>query len=343
MLMDTNISFNTTTLYNNQSNPLSLYLLILILIAVSSICGNLINLIITYRSPALWSISNCLLTALALTDFLTGLIAMPCAIMALYRSGDIALCQAQGFLVTFFNGASLVMVAAVSIDRCSAVCNPYHYLSDLRVSRYAISIASVWLIPLPLAAMPLLPLEKYGLGSYTYQNICWISLSVDSSNYAAIGIFAACMSSAIAVVICCYSIIFFIAYNKSNTPIIGFTGIRKSIRTTSLIVGSSLVCWLPITAICIYSLTHYLTFGRKVIVSRGIEVIVMMLTYCNAAINPIIYATTNSIIRKHLKSSIFLFRGILVACPRCQRISFYPNFLKTRTSRITPMELVMTV
>ncbi|EDV19086.1 uncharacterized protein TRIADDRAFT_34175, partial [Trichoplax adhaerens] len=115
----------------------------LILITIISVGANFFNLVIIYNSPALWPINNCLLTALTITDFLTGLIVMPCAISALLQGSDAILCKIQGFLVTLFNGASLVMATAVSVDRCSAVYNPYNYLSDLRASRYAISIAAV--------------------------------------------------------------------------------------------------------------------------------------------------------------------------------------------------------
>lgn len=71
---------------------------------------------IAYHSPSLWLINNCLLTTLSVTDFLSGLITMSCAIIALYHSEDINLCPTQGFLVTFFNGISLAITAAVSID-----------------------------------------------------------------------------------------------------------------------------------------------------------------------------------------------------------------------------------
>ncbi|RDD37279.1 Relaxin receptor 2 [Trichoplax sp. H2] len=267
---------------------------------------------------------------------------MPCAISALLQGSDAILCKIQGFLVTLFNGASLVMATAVSVDRCSAVYNPYNYLSDLRASRYAISIAAVWLVPLPLAIIPLLPFEKYGLGRYTYQNVCWISLSVDSSNYAAIGIFAASITCAILIIVCCYTIIFYIAYRKSNTPLVSFNGIQKSIRTTFLIVGTSMICWLPIATMTVYGLAYYVKYNRKFIIAHKFQIVILLLSYCNVAINPIIYAMTNGIIRRRISSSVYLFCQLICIFPRFQRGLLNYSFLLNKsqtTSRVTPMEI----
>ncbi|RDD37282.1 Histamine H2 receptor [Trichoplax sp. H2] len=232
---------------------------------------NLFNLFHIFRSSTLRDIKNTMLTGLAIADLCTGSIVPPCMILTLIYQLEDTTCQVQGFVVTYFHGVSLVMSAAISIDRCSAISDPYTYLAHLQVWRYSIIVTSIWIIPLPFAITPLLPFQSLG--------------------------FAAGICSVITIIICCYVIIFCIAYSKKNSHIDSYGSIRKSIRTAFLIVGSNVFCWLPLGVTWSVSVIKYFVFQGEIRINSQLESAVLLLPYSNVAINPLIYAGTNEILK----------------------------------------------
>lgn len=295
---------NSIGSFNGLSQiQLRIQISLLCLITVLSIIGNLFNLYFIFRTPSLRVLNSSILINLSIVDFLTGAVAIPCLIITSLYQKDDSLCQVQGFISTFLNGISLVMSAAISIERCTAVTDPYTYLAHLQTPRYTIIIISVWLIPIPFAILPLLHLQSYGLGEYRQHGLCWVSLSSEASNYIAVGALAAGVNAVIIIIVSCYTIIFYIAYNKSNSNVIimRYRNIKRSVRTTFLIVGTNVICWFPLAVTCCLSTIHYITKHTKYPISNRLEVAILILSYSNVAINPIIYALTNSVLRKNYK------------------------------------------
>ncbi|RDD36244.1 Histamine H2 receptor [Trichoplax sp. H2] len=241
---------------------------------------------------------NTMLTGLAFADLCTGSIVPPCMILTLIYQLEDTTCQVQGFVVTYFHGVSLVMSAAISIDRCSAISDPYTYLAHLQVWRYSIIVTSIWIIPLPFAITPLLPFQSLGFGSYELTSLCWLRLSTNKYNYVALAALAAGICSVVTIIICCYVIIFCIAYRKKNSHIDSYGSIRKSIRTAFLIVGSNVFCWLPLGVTCSVSVIKYFVFQGEIRINSQLESAVLLLPYSNVAINPLIYAGTNEILKE---------------------------------------------
>lgn len=272
---------------------------------IFSIIGNGFNLYHILRTPSLRAIKNTMLTFLNIADLSTGTIAIPCMIATVLHQEKGTTCQVQGFIITYLNGVSLTMSAAISIDRCHAVTDPYTYLAHLQFLRYTIIIISIWIIPLPFAITPLLSLQAYGLGDYQLCNLCWLKLSSNNLNYLAVSALAAGISAVIIIIISCYTIIFCIAYSKNNATIAGYGSIKKSIRTTSLIVGTNMLSWLPLDIICSTSVIQYVTSGLEYSVNPQTEVIILLLPYCNVALNPFIYAGTNATLKKKYKQSAY--------------------------------------
>ena len=272
---------------------------------ILSIIGNGSNLYHIFRTPSLRAMKNTMLTFLNIADISTGAIAIPCMIATVLHQKKGTTCQAQGFIITYLNGVSLTMSAAISIDRCTAITDPYTYLAHLQILRYSIIIISIWLIPLPFAITPLLSLQAYGFGNYQLDDLCWIKLSSNNLNYIAVGALAAGISSVIIIIISCYTIIFRIACRKKNTTMAGYGSIKKSIRTTSLIVGTNMLSWLPLVTICTTSVLHYLTTNTEYQIHQQAEIIVLLLPYCNVALNPFIYAGTNAVLKKKYKQSVY--------------------------------------
>ncbi|RDD36639.1 Adenosine receptor A2b [Trichoplax sp. H2] len=267
-----------------------------LLISLLAIFSNLFNLIIIYRSPILHDTNNLLLFHLSIIDFLNGLIVVPVSVLtSIIDYSGLQLCKLQGFVLFVLYDASLAATSAISIDRCTTVVNPYGYDSNISKRKCMLTSIYIWSLPFIIATLPLLGLERYGLGKYNLLLFCGISFEFYDDNYLVYWIMMTFIAAAIVIILCSYSIIFKVAFQKSLQNQAHNNKLKKSIRTTALIVGSSLICWLPYT---IYGVQSYI-FRRSVVnyTPSTFKVIAVMLILINAAINPLIYGITNSTIR----------------------------------------------
>ncbi|RDD37281.1 hypothetical protein TrispH2_011637 [Trichoplax sp. H2] len=93
------------------------------------------------------------------------------------------------------------------------------------------------------------------------------------------------------------------ANGKSRHPEIGPSNLRTSLRT--VVVGTNALCWLPMIISLYFGLIQYWMTKNKNLLSNQAIVIIRILSYCNVAINPLIYLATNEILREKF---IILFR-----------------------------------
>ncbi|RDD38952.1 G-protein coupled receptor GRL101-like protein [Trichoplax sp. H2] len=332
---------NISDLNNSYRPPLHMnfkFLIpILMIISVVAIFSNFYNLIIIYRKPGLRDFRKSFLTYLNITDLCTGIVTIPCLIIALwYQDGD-AVCQVQGFFASFCTGMATFLSCAIALDRCYAVTYPYQYLASVDSRRNNIAIITACIISIIFALLPSLPKPLTGLGKYRIQNLCWISLTVSNENYITITMAAINAIVTIVVFISSYSITFYTAYIKSRSNFASYGSIKKSIRTTSLIVGTNGICWLPVMISGTISAVHFLLYNKIYKISIYVQVIALTLVYLNAATNPLIYAGTNEILRKEYKKLILkLHSNIMSVCHNQAVISFLPN---RETSRVITINI----
>ena len=151
------------------------------------------------------------------------------------------------------------------------------------------------------------PIKSY---LFPHQSIdldfCSISFTNYNDNCIAYWILIIFLAACITSILCIYAVIFSIAYRKTAQDLTHGSNLRKSVRTTALIVGTNLLCWLPFL---ISNFEAYANAARPPIVnatvsSNGeadlVEVLTITILFSNAAVNPIIYMYTNSYLRKHL-------------------------------------------
>lgn len=277
---------------------------LLFIIGLVAIVGNLFNVIVIYQSLPLRSLKNAFLTSLTITDALIAVIAIPLLIIVNITGNRDTLCQIQGFFITFFNGASLALTLAISADRCHAVISPYRHLKYSTTKKYMIIIIVLCLLPLAMAVLPLLQMENVGLGRYQFISVCWITLCVDYSNVVIISILANTMLIAVLIIAICYFIMFLMAYNKIRRPEIGAGSLKTSLRTVTLIIGTKVLCWVPIITFMYLGLLQYWLKVYQVIIPDEVMIVTFILSYCNVAINPLIYLATNAILREKFYSVI---------------------------------------
>lgn len=283
-----------------------------VIVMLVGIVGNFMNLYYIYKIPALHSYNNMFIAHLAVADFLQTSLTLPMAIANSFLASNIphALCQAFAFTLNFLLAVALAGTAAISIDRCIAVVYPYQYIANMKLKYIIIIIVLIWLLALLMAGVPLLGLEYYGLGEYTFIADglqCWFDFQHRRrSNVIFIILFIYLLLTILTTMVS-YFIIFFIACHKgiSDISAVGYASLNRSIRTTALIVGSNLICFIP----SLVSVS--ISFFTQRELQPGLTIAAYLLSFCNSAINPIIYSLTNEILRRKIK------RRCSKLCNRC--------------------------
>lgn len=145
----------------------------LLVIILSSIIGNTLILLAIYRNHSLRSITSVFIANLAVADFLLAVLGMPFTMASsiTYRwvFGD-TWCTINGMLNSIFCIASMLSLAAVSIDRYFAIIKPLQY-PLIMTWRIALGMVTyVWTHAITCAFLPV-----FGWASYTYitnESIC---------------------------------------------------------------------------------------------------------------------------------------------------------------------------
>ena len=124
-----------------------------IALAFVAITGNALVLYAVWKTPALRSPSILLLCGLASTDVCVGLIAQPLFIAGNFidlfsRSEDLKFKFEKAYKTIGMTlcGASLFMVAGVSIDRLIAIVKPLQYPSVVTSSRVTRTLVAIWVV-----------------------------------------------------------------------------------------------------------------------------------------------------------------------------------------------------
>ena len=291
---NTNLSWTTSA---PTFPPLQLAAIVTLSVySVISVTANAFCLVIIYVTPALQSVNNILLANMATSDLISGAVALPAsiAVVSFIHEVPVALCQFQGFALVYLYGVSLMTATAVTIDRFIAVVKPFHY-SAITTPKLKWFIALIWLLPLPMATMPLMKLDHIGFGNFVKVMVCWIDLHQDQLPYTFSITLLVFIIGTIIAIISCYTWIFIIACRKTTSAFHGSSkDMKRSIRTTAIIIGTSILCWIPLIVYFIIDLSR----GIGSLELSVVEVVIYLAAISNSMINPIVYISTNHILRK---------------------------------------------
>ncbi|EDV28594.1 Trace amine-associated receptor 1 [Trichoplax sp. H2] len=330
---------NTTLLHIPSTYQILSVAFISLIITIGSI-GNLVNIYFIYKTPSLHSFNNILIAHLAISDFLQAILTLPMAILNSYLrfNSPIILCRAFAFTLNFLVMVSLAATSAISIDRYFAVIYPYSYSAKMKIKYINIFIVSTWLSAAITSGTPLLGLQRYGLGEYSFIADglqCWFDFQHHQKNRIAFIATFVYIVAAILVTMTSYLAIFYVACHKGITDVsvVGYASLKRSIRTTALIVGSNLACFIPVLV------GASISYFTKRDLPPGLTVAVYLLTFFNPAINPVIYAYTNEILRRKIKQYCYCpcnprFRQIKVRSNTTMSSLSCPNQLSQESNFI---------
>ena len=299
--------------------------IMLIFIAISTILGNAVVLLVTWRERSLHEPNKYFIACLAVADLLVGIFLAPLRVYvlddlrresSLYMS--IHLCRFLKWIDVFAFTASIHSLTFISFDRYLKISKPLQYKSRMTTSRSLKIIFIIWFISAALAS--------YAATNYSgYFGILVIVspyCPYDSSHTKGFSTFLLIAEVLLPTVIISlvYIRIFIIAHKRQKMLRNGELGERpdnqnqrsvflqdvKVIRMLLVVVGVFMVCWLPIIIYTkmIYSwqLKNPIAFSfsdlRQELI---IQLVVLLFPYFNSLCNPAIYALLDQKYREAFK------------------------------------------
>lgn len=145
------VNYNASYRTNTPSFPYKLpwiFLVLMIFIIITSVLGNSLVLIATWRNKCLRKQGRCFLASLAVADILVGSFTTAARLYQSTGSRPLSakFCTFYFWLVILANGVSVTTLAAVSIDRYCKIFYPLRYLARV-TSRWHTSInTTIWLL-----------------------------------------------------------------------------------------------------------------------------------------------------------------------------------------------------
>ncbi|XP_033634837.1 histamine H2 receptor-like [Asterias rubens] len=309
--------------------------LFLSVVMVVTVLGNVAVCYVVYRTRSITTVTGMCITSLALADLFRGILVLPFVIMASvlgneWDLGDV-LCSLSGLLYTLFGTASVMTLAAVSIDRYVAILKPLKYTSIITTLRAACFICSIWLLAILMSLLPIIGWSSY---KFTPWNGICIANWTDYKPYA---YFYLCLSFILpfSVLVFCYYNIFKVARHQSRrvmslevTSVDGphSTGHRmnlgqrphngrprlvmrkekKAAVTLFAVMGVFIICVTP------YNVVHLVYAFKGTQNLRVALGVTSMLSFVNSSANPLIYGILNRKFR-HVFLEVLKCRY----CPRC--------------------------
>lgn len=269
-----------------------------LLIFLVAVPGNMLVLLVVYRTPRLRNAAGILITSLAISDLALMLLVFPLSCSSIIAGRWLAgfyLCQISGYAVPFLCSASLQTMALMALDRHFRIGHPMKHRTIFTVKRTKLMAVIVWLI----ATTVQLPYVANG-GVYTFhpgKTICF----VDFTFLANLGFVYLVLPS---VVVQHFYMKVFSALRANKKRVQALHGqsvdaLRmttqeiKLTRTLLVTVLAYAICWTPVMITDLVDMTR----GGWTL-PHGVY---MMYSFCglaSACINPLVYGIMNKAFRR---------------------------------------------
>ncbi|KAH8851771.1 Dopamine D2-like receptor [Schistosoma japonicum] len=159
-----------STQYQFHNEPFQYWAMILLLFPLATVFGNVLVVLSVFRDQSLHTATNYFIVSLAVADISLAIIVMPIASWVEADNGKWRLGTVQCDIFIMFDvllcTASILNLAAISMDRYVAVTRPITYAQHSKNVRVGITIAMTWILSF-LIALPI----ACGLNNAPYRNL----------------------------------------------------------------------------------------------------------------------------------------------------------------------------
>ncbi|KAF3688184.1 Trace amine-associated receptor 1 [Channa argus] len=276
-------------------------------VSLFTVVLNLLVIISISHFRQLHTTTNLLLLSLAVSDFLVGLLVMPCQILLTepcWMLGDLV-CVLYYFLTFIIFCTSVVNMVLISADRYVAICDPLHYSSKVTVRRVQVSVLLCWVYCV-LNSFVLLCDNLKQPGRY---NSCYGECVVNIVGPVDLVINFIIPISAIIIL---YVRVFVVAVSQARAMRSHITAVTlqssvtvtvkkselKAARTLGVVVAVFLMCYCPFYCVSLA--------GYDLVIGSLSNIFIVFLILFNSCLNPLIYAFFYPWFRKSVKFIVTL-------------------------------------
>ena len=211
----------------------------MVVIMLVAVGGNLLILAAIYIDKTLQTITNVFIINLACADLLLSIIGMPFTLASSIKYewvfGD-TWCKVNGMANSLFCIASILTLAAVSVDRYCAILYPFKYATWITNKVAAGMIVYIWFQALLMACLPLTSWSRYTF--IRSESICTVQWEYSIS--FTLFLFSVCFFLPLGVMVITYLRIFRTAREQSRkvVPVTGEIEAREDPSITEYSAGS---------------------------------------------------------------------------------------------------------
>ncbi|CAH3165575.1 unnamed protein product, partial [Porites lobata] len=256
---------------------------------------NVLVIIAVRKRPSLQSNTNILLSCLAVTDLLTGLLAQPSfviwkAFYVLKNARDITAVdevkEIHNYFVRVLNISSSLHLILLTCERLLAIKYTNHYSYIVRKRNFKVSVLAIWSFSFMTGVLDIMKLLNFFTMYFSviFIVIAYITLYRETLRHRKR----------------------IIKQQLPQTEIERFVKENKALKTTVLVVGTIIFCFLPKS---IYQLLTTVFRKRNQVPlfssDKQMEILVIMvrtLSMLNSFVNPLIYCMRQKEMRKFVFS-----------------------------------------
>ena len=289
--LDFSFTVGTILIINSIACPFTVLLNMLVIIAVR-------------KQPSLQNNTNILLSCLAVTDLLTGLLAQPSFVIwktfyVLKNARDItavdAVKEIHNYFLRVLNISSSLHLILLTCERLLAIKYTNHYSYIVRKRNFKVSVLAIWSF------------------SFTTGVLGYGKKAIFKDIMKLLNFFT--MYFSVIVIVIAYIILYretlrhrkrIIKQQLPQTEIERFVKENKALKTTVLVVGTIILCFLPMS---IYQLLTTVFRKRSQVPlfssDKQMEILVIVvrtLSMLNSFVNPLIYCMRQKEMRKFVFS-----------------------------------------
>lgn len=285
--------------------------------ALPAVLGNGAFLWVMYKCRSLRTISNLLITSLALADFFVGLVIDPvwiarCIITP--RAPNHPLEIAIGSLWIQTSVTTTFSLCVVSLDRYIAIGFPLKYNQIVTYERCSLAVPLIWILSV------IVGLTRLWITNANFMPVLWACVTVIT------------ILLPMVLIIFCYYCIFVqarrqarkistqTAHFRSQCAVEGVRN-RKTAKTVGYVVVLFIISWFPSLVASFLDLTssHYCIRQNMELIWLWVELI----AFTSSGINPWLYSMKSNVFRSEMKRAFGMnnakARRIIVACENVRK------------------------
>nr|NP_651772.1 adenosine receptor, isoform A [Drosophila melanogaster]AAF57012.2 adenosine receptor, isoform A [Drosophila melanogaster] len=307
-----------------------------VLVAIVSIIGNVLVIIVFRRERKLRRRTNYYIVSLAMADLLVGALGIPFAILAsMGLPRNLHACLFTVSLLVVLCTISIFCLVAVSVDRYWAILYPMAYSRNVRTRTAIFIISMCWVAGTIVGFLPL-----FGWHADVNHNQECLFVEVMDYNYLVFLYFATIITPAL-LMLAFYTHIYRVIIKqvrqivtmnpasdlsrRSSAAVVqvttpgrgGHTGTMlrvlgaarkrdvKATQNLSIIVLFFMICWIPL-----YTINCIKAFCPDCYVHPKLTLFCIILSHLNSAVNPVLYAYHLKDFRAALKNLLLKMMGV---------------------------------